>query len=1358
MLHIKTLGELRLVGDGAREAPHLRRKPLALLCYVARRAPNPVTRTELATNFWGERGEERARQSLRQALVELKHALGDQIEVEVDTVRLAANAVELDITQFERDVAGGRAADAAARWTGEFFDGGEDIGGEGFRRWIDGEREALHQLLAIAMETLVSEAVSEGDWTRATTFGERWTEALPLDERAHLRLIEVHRMNGRNGDAFRTHAGYVARVKTVLELEPSPEFMRLAGGLAETARNDLARQGQGSAALRTPSLVGRGAVVRELSDSWSAANSGPGVVVAVRGDAGSGLTRICDEMEERARAATPDCLVFRTRGRGPDPALGTAAALFDGLRSAAGSAGAPPEALAEVARIVPELHAQFRHLPEARGDEGSLRDALLQVIAAIVDEQPLLLMVDDLQLADIPSRRVLSSVAIRLPRGAMFVVAKADGPAAFPGAPDDMLAARTMLRLQLGELTVGEVDAVLASMLTMPSAERSALAERLHAEVGGLPHAVVYTVAALVDEQLLRVTADGNWHASPALAGRTLPIPSVVRERTSVRLERLGARALAVAHALAVFGEAADAPLLAAITKATRDDIDAALGELATSRLVKESAQVPGRFTFATPLLSRATAATIPHARREALHARIAEVLAEREPGATAERSLLSYHLARSPTPARPTEASPPSVSWYRRRGVVAAGVVALAGVAAFGLRLGGARAQTDESVPVIALGSIADYRPVRETELARPLSDMLATNLGRVARLRVVSSARMYELVNQAGADTTSSSLVAAARRAGATELVDGALYARDDGGFRLDLRRVELDGGSIRQTYSIVGRSLFELADSGTARLASDFGSDVPRGSIADVTTRSLVAYRLYEQGLRLYFATDYAAAEPLFLAALEEDSTFAMAAYYAALTTSSSEAVATRFAHAVRLAQHASERERLIVQAHFDFLATDPGLLAVAETLVVRYPDEVEGYYFTGLGRMMDGRFLAALPPLNRAVSMDSLALVGDRPRCLACASLRQIVSAYQLSDSLGAAEREARRWLRLQPRSPVPWNLLADVLSQQGRAAEAVTALDQTAALEGGKREALRLLILANHRMYAGDFEQADRLYAGEVESGSPSRALAAYWYRGTSYRNQGRLNEALADARRERELALPRYSAEQMRKSRALPQELYLEAQVLHEMGRYREAAEVFDSVGRWDFGPTQTAQGAHQRAWSMTHATSARLAAGDTTNVQQRIDSVEALGAVSGLQRDHLLHHHLRGLLLALRGDDAGAVAEFRRAMFSPNFGYTRTNMAMARSLLRLRRPVDAIAVLQPALRGDLEASNFYVTRTDVHELLGLAWDAAPGAAARDSAAAHMAYVTRAWAGADASFAARLSRMRAGPSQPVANR
>jgi DNA-binding SARP family transcriptional activator len=61
-----TLGDLRLVGPGG---PLLagRRKELVLLAYVARRSPKPVSREELASLLWGERDEDKARQSLRHA-------------------------------------------------------------------------------------------------------------------------------------------------------------------------------------------------------------------------------------------------------------------------------------------------------------------------------------------------------------------------------------------------------------------------------------------------------------------------------------------------------------------------------------------------------------------------------------------------------------------------------------------------------------------------------------------------------------------------------------------------------------------------------------------------------------------------------------------------------------------------------------------------------------------------------------------------------------------------------------------------------------------------------------------------------------------------------------------------------------------------------------------------------------------------------------------------------------------------------------------------------------------------------------------------------------------------------------------
>jgi tetratricopeptide (TPR) repeat protein len=204
----------------------------------------------------------------------------------------------------------------------------------------------------------------------------------------------------------------------------------------------------------------------------------------------------------------------------------------------------------------------------------------------------------------------------------------------------------------------------------------------------------------------------------------------------------------------------------------------------------------------------------------------------------------------------------------------------------------------------------------------------------------------------------------------------------------------------------------------------------------------------------------------------------------------------------------------------------------------------------------------------------------------------------------------------------------------------------------------------------------------------------------------------------------------------------------MEAQVLFEMGRFREAAAVFDSIPPGYPRDEAPAHLARYTAWNMTHAANALAAAGDTAGLAARADSVRAIAADILSERDRRLHHHIRGLLLEARGQDAEAERELRQAIFSVNMGYTRTNLELGRLYLRQQRPRDAIAIVQPALRGSLEASNLYVTRTELHELLAQAWDALGGATSRDSAAAHWSQVTRAWGRADAAYLPRFERAR----------
>lgn len=201
----------------------------------------------------------------------------------------------------------------------------------------------------------------------------------------------------------------------------------------------------------------------------------------------------------------------------------------------------------------------------------------------------------------------------------------------------------------------------------------------------------------------------------------------------------------------------------------------------------------------------------------------------------------------------RPRAPPPLSSRWLH---IVAIPLVAVLGLVAVLVWPRTTKEATDHP-RVIAVGRIAYYGNAGAATLGQPLADMLATNLARVGELRVISHVRMVEVMRQLGYGSDSSGAsAAAARRAGATELVDGSLYDVAPGVLRLDLQRSDLASGSALEAYTVQGPDLFALADSGTSRLAGDLGGTRPAESLAEVSTRSAVAYQLYEEGLRTFY----------------------------------------------------------------------------------------------------------------------------------------------------------------------------------------------------------------------------------------------------------------------------------------------------------------------------------------------------------------------------------------------------------------------------------------------------------------------------------------------------------------------
>ena len=385
-----------------------------------------------------------------------------------------------------------------------------------------------------------------------------------------------------------------------------------------------------------------------------------------------------------------------------------------------------------------------------------------------------------------------------------------------------------------------------------------------------------------------------------------------------------------------------------------------------------------------------------------------------------------------SPTTASPSPTSPRATSPIRRIWFLTAALIVVATIGvAVAARARTGQAPASPGNAVVAIGNISAYgSDSAGGTLTAPVADLLTTSLARVHTIRVVSHGRMLELLHASGrTDTSTGAFLDAARQAGATQMIDGTLYARPGGRLRLDLRRVDLATGAIGDVHTIEGADLFTLVDSGTMSLVTALGVSAPAGSIADVTTRSVTAYRMYEQGIRAYYIGDVRTAQRFFDGALNEDSTFALAAYYGAKTESDVFRFRARIERARRLATHAADRERLTILAGWANTVSSPAMGAIAETLATRYPTEVEGHLYSGIAQVYDGDFLSALPSLQRVVTMDSLGLRGQRASCAGCDAFMWIVAAYTLADSMAAAEREAHRWLRLQPHSKYS-GLLAD----------------------------------------------------------------------------------------------------------------------------------------------------------------------------------------------------------------------------------------------------------------------------------------------------------------------------------------
>ncbi|MDB4882920.1 MAG: hypothetical protein JWL95_1686, partial [Gemmatimonadetes bacterium] len=561
MLHLFALGELRLETD-AGEVLSRRRKPLILLTYLARRAPRPASRVELAALLWGERPEAKARQSLRQALLELHRLVGDRLQVSNESARLVADDVVLDVAQFEEDVEAGRDREAIARWTGGFCGSGEEEDDSAFHAWADTERAGLRRRLTLAFERLLDDAARRGDGRESLAIARRWATLSPLDEHACLRLIACLRREGRAVDALAVHTSFVARLHEELDLAPSRAFLQLAHSLDESARTPPARPASAPPDRdehvgSTHPFVGRASAFVALSAAWSHARAGKPTIVVVRATRGMGATRLSDELVRWSKEAEPSALVLRAehgRPRMHDSRYPVAESVLHALHESAALGGISPSMLSALATVVPAVHQRFHGLPRI-SDESLPRvaAALREAVDAVAEDSPVLIIVDRMDTIDAGSRALLLSAARELVGGVLVVLVVGPSADELRTIEDELQGARFVESLELTPLLASDVADLLQSCATLRPEETVALAGALVLETGGIPAYLLPLIESLVEGGVL--ARDGSRRLAPALPeAASIPLPAGVRRIVQHRRDALSADARRLLDGAAVFG------------------------------------------------------------------------------------------------------------------------------------------------------------------------------------------------------------------------------------------------------------------------------------------------------------------------------------------------------------------------------------------------------------------------------------------------------------------------------------------------------------------------------------------------------------------------------------------------------------------------------------------------------------------------------------------------------------------------------------------------------------------------------------------------------------------------------------
>jgi len=650
-LRLQILGPLRLWRGDVELDPGPRQQALLLGLLLAR-VGEPISRTDVIELMWGDEAPPSAVNVIHKYVGALRRLLepdlaprasGSYIRRRGDGYLFEFDGSALDLIAFRRHADAARQAigeqrdqsaldrfvDALALWHGAAGDG-LDVG------WLAAPAfVALNGQFFEACVVASGLAVQLRQPERVLPALQLASSMAPLDELVHSALISTLGAAGRRAEALAMLQAVRTRLADELGIDPGPELRAAQQQLLSNALSPGVPDLPAVNAFN-PDLVGRVTELEELYHAVRSAFAGEPAVVVVDGEPGVGKTRLLKELTARAELAGAvavwgGCL----EGYGT-PSLWPWVKVVGALLDAQPSDQRDKWRGSELRRLLePASDEKVLLVPADSGTRFRLFEQFVGLVESAALRQPVLLVIDDLQWADIASLQLFGHLAVQLPKGAVMVGALRDR-APTPGAElsRQLAAASRVLgyrRIHLNSLGRSEVAELVRREIGVdPGADA---VRGIYARTAGNPFFV---------RELSRLLVGRG-----AMASVHGPeVPSTVRDVVRSRTASLDDEARRLLQLAALVGRDASVALLA---HATDTDVATCLDRLeplAALGVIESTPGDPFTFRFPHDLVREAVAEIMPARQVTELHLRIADALEAVAAGEESVTERLAFHLS----------------------------------------------------------------------------------------------------------------------------------------------------------------------------------------------------------------------------------------------------------------------------------------------------------------------------------------------------------------------------------------------------------------------------------------------------------------------------------------------------------------------------------------------------------------------------------------------------------------------------------------------------------------------------------------------------------------------------------------